>query len=61
RKYAIVITFILAAILTPGPDPVSQLVMAAPMIVLYEAGILVAKIVAKRRDRKRKELNSEEV
>lgn len=59
RKYAIVITFVLAAVLTPGPDPLSQLLMAAPMIVLYEAGILVAKIVAKRRARKFNELDGE--
>lgn len=60
RKYAIVITFILAAILTPGPDPISQLIMAAPMVVLYEAGILVAKVVAKKRDAKFRKLAGEE-
>jgi sec-independent protein translocase protein TatC len=49
RKYAIVITFILAAVLTPGPDPLSQMIMAAPMIVLYEAGVLVARVVTKRK------------
>lgn len=61
RKYAIVITFVLAAILTPGPDPLSQLLMAAPMIVLYEAGILVSKVVAKKRNAKFNELNDEGV
>lgn len=49
RKYAILITFVLAAMLTPGPDPLSQLIMAAPMVVLYEIGILVAKVVTKKR------------
>jgi len=43
RKYAILIIFILAAILTPTPDAFTQMMMALPMIVLYEAGILVAR------------------
>lgn len=43
RKYALVIVFIVAAILTPGPDPLSQLMMAVPLMVLYEISILVAK------------------
>lgn len=41
RRYAIVGIFILAAILTP-PDVVSQLLMACPMLILYEASIWVA-------------------
>ncbi len=49
RKYAIVLTFVLAAVLTPGPDPVSQIVMATPMLVLYEAGIIVARVVARKK------------
>lgn len=43
RKYAVVIVFILAAILTPGPDPLSQMMMAVPLMILYEISILVAK------------------
>ncbi len=42
RKYAIVIIFILGAIFTP-PDPYSQIMMAIPLIVLYEISILVAR------------------
>ncbi len=60
RKYAIVIIFILGAVLTPGPDPLSQSIMAAPMLILYEVGILVAKVVAKKKGNKYKELASEE-
>jgi sec-independent protein translocase protein TatC len=41
RRYAILLIFIVAAILTP-PDVVSQLLMACPMIMLYELSILVA-------------------
>ena len=47
RGYAIVGIFIVAAILTP-PDVVSQLMLAIPMCLLYEAGILAATMVAPR-------------
>lgn len=50
NKYAIVLSFILGALLTPGPDIVSQLLMAAPMIVLYNVSILIAWVVTKRRE-----------
>ncbi len=43
RKYAILIIFIAAAILTPTPDAFTQILMALPMMVLYEVGILVSK------------------
>lgn len=46
RRYAIVAIFILAAILTP-PDVLSQLLMAAPLLVLYELSIIVAAVVGK--------------
>ncbi|WP_240932478.1 twin-arginine translocase subunit TatC [Pelagibius litoralis] len=48
RKYAIVGVFIFAAIFTP-PDPISQLSLAIPIIILYEISIYMAKIVEKRR------------
>lgn len=48
RKYAIVIIFILAAILTP-PDVVSQLLMACPMLLLYEVSIGVAAIFGRKK------------
>lgn len=48
RKYAIVGTFIVAAIITP-PDPVSQISLAIPLLALYEVSILAAKLVEKRR------------
>lgn len=47
RRYAIVVIFILAAILTP-PDVVSQLLMACPMLLLYEISIGVAMIFGKK-------------
>lgn len=48
RKYAIVGVFIVAAIFTP-PDPLSQLALAVPIIILYEISILMAKMVEKKR------------
>ncbi len=48
RGYAIVGVFILAAIVTP-PDVISQLMLAIPMILLYEAGILASRILVPRR------------
>ncbi len=48
RKHAIVIIMIAAAFLTPGTDPVSQLVLAVPLVVLYEISILISKISQKK-------------
>ncbi len=48
RKYAIVGVFIVAAVITP-PDPISQLSLALPIIVLYEVSILMAKLVEKKK------------
>ena len=47
RGYAIVGIFVLAALITP-PDVISQLLLAIPMCLLYEAGILASKLVAPR-------------
>jgi sec-independent protein translocase protein TatC len=48
RRHAIVIIMILAAFLTPGADPVSQLVLAVPLVVLYEISIFISKISQKK-------------
>lgn len=48
RKYAILAIFIVAAILTP-PDVFSQMMMAAPMLVLYEISIVVAAVFGKKK------------
>ncbi len=45
RGYAVVENFVIAAVVTP-PDVVSQLMLAIPMCLLYEAGILAARLVA---------------
>ena len=48
RKIAIVLAFGLAAIITP-PDAFSQILVAIPLIILYEVGIAIAKAVEKKR------------
>jgi sec-independent protein translocase protein TatC len=45
RKHAIVINTVLAAALTPGQDPFSMVLMAVPMIVMYELSIIIARYV----------------
>jgi sec-independent protein translocase protein TatC len=49
-KYAILIIFIAAAILTPDASPVTQTAMAAPMILLYLLSILLAWLFGKKRE-----------
>lgn len=48
RRYAIVLIFIIAAILTPGPDIFSQFMMAIPTLLLYEISILLSRFVGRR-------------
>jgi sec-independent protein translocase protein TatC len=47
-KYAFLLIFVVAAILTPGGDPISQAAMAAPMLLLYGISILLAWIFGKK-------------
>ena len=44
RRFAIVLAFIAAAILTPTFDPVNQVLVAVPIIILYELGIILARL-----------------
>lgn len=50
-RFALVIIFVVAALLTPGPDPVSQLMMAAPLIALYGLSIGVCALAAPKKER----------
>ena len=60
RKYAILVIFIVAAILTP-PDVFSQVLMALPMIFLYEISIYITKIAGRTRTKnEEKQDNTEE-
>ena len=45
RKYAVIMAFIIAAVLTPTPDAFNQILMALPIILLYEAGIWASRIL----------------
>ncbi|MBX7149175.1 twin-arginine translocase subunit TatC [bacterium] len=45
RRYVIVILFVVAAVLTPGPDVISQVLLALPMWILFEAGGLSLKLI----------------
>ena len=52
RKWAIVIAFVVAAVLTP-PDPISQISLALPTIVLYEISIWSARLIERKREEER--------
>ncbi|MDO9273979.1 MAG: twin-arginine translocase subunit TatC [Lutibacter sp.] len=55
RKYALVIVLIIAAVITP-PDVVSQIIVAIPILILYEVSIIISKIVM--RNQRKKELKN---
>ena len=56
RRYAFVGILLLAAIITPSPDWTSQLIVAVPLLLLYEISILIALRVD--RDRKKEEVRT---
>src|SRR5204862_7013712 len=53
NRCAIVIAFVIAAVLPPGPDVVSQISMAIPLVVLYNLSIGIAFVMTRRRERAR--------
>jgi sec-independent protein translocase protein TatC len=61
RKHAIVANTILAAALTPGQDPYSMMLMALPMIVMYELSIIIARYVNPTTEVRAHELARDEV
>jgi sec-independent protein translocase protein TatC len=58
RRYAIVIMFVVAAVLTP-PDIISQTSLAVPLIILFEASIISCRMVEKARARREAEEEAE--
>ncbi len=54
-KYAVLAVFIIAAVITPTPDVVTQSIIAIPMLGLYGLSILIALVAEKRRKKKEKE------
>ncbi len=47
RKYAIVIIWVIAAVITPQPDPLSQAMVGVPLMIIYEISILISRLVAR--------------
>jgi sec-independent protein translocase protein TatC len=52
RKYAFVAILIIAAIITPSPDWMSQMIVCIPLVILYELSILISKKIYKEEDAK---------
>ncbi len=55
RKYALVFVLILSAIITP-PDVASQIIVAIPILILYQVSIYISKVVIRNQKRKEKQL-----
>lgn len=49
RKYMVIVAFIFGAIFTPGPDAFSQCALAIPFLILYEVGIVSARIFGRKK------------
>ncbi|MCR4666908.1 MAG: twin-arginine translocase subunit TatC [Desulfovibrio sp.] len=60
RQYAVLLIFVVAAILTP-PDVVSQILMAGPMLILYELSIFIAAIFGRKSPRKVEKKNEADI
>lgn len=58
RKYALVIVLILAAVITP-PDISTQIIVAIPILILYEISIFISKMVVRRENKKNKKLTTQ--
>ena len=57
RRYVVVVLFIVAAILTPGPDVLSQCLMAVPLWILYEVGGLTLLMMKKNNEKHAEQTN----
>lgn len=49
RRWAVLLAFVAAAIITPTADPINQILMASPIIVLYEMGVWLARLVQRQK------------
>lgn len=49
RRYAIVLLAVIAAIITPTPDPFNMMLVMVPLLFLYELGVLLARVAVRRR------------
>jgi sec-independent protein translocase protein TatC len=50
RKYAILVVMIAAAVITPTPDPFNMMFVAVPIYLLYEVGIIIARVFIRRKN-----------
>ncbi len=53
-KYAVLAVFVIAAVITPTPDPINQSLVAVPMLILYGLSILIALIVGRGKEKARR-------
>lgn len=51
RRFAVVIIFVIAAVITPSADPISLIALALPMVLFYEISILIGRVIARSRSR----------
>jgi sec-independent protein translocase protein TatC len=49
RRYILLLSFIVAAVLTPTPDPINQSLVALPIYLLFELGLLLSRVGGGRR------------
>jgi sec-independent protein translocase protein TatC len=47
RRYALILVLVAAAIITPSTDPINMAIVAVPLYVLYEFGLVLGKVFAK--------------
>lgn len=59
RKHAIVVLMIIAAIITPSPDVLSQMLVGLPLYVLYELSIFISGVMNKRREKALKKVENQ--
>ena len=60
-KYAVLLIFVIAAVITPTPDMFTQSIIAVPMLGLYGLSILIALVVGKQKQRARDEESEEDL
>jgi len=61
EKWVIVISFIVAAIITPTPDPINQTIIAGPVVVVYQIGVIIILTSIFRKHRAEKRLRKKEL
>ncbi|QGG47761.1 twin-arginine translocase subunit TatC [Heliorestis convoluta] len=60
RRHALILMFVMAAIFTPTPDVISQILMAGPMYILYEISIVIARVIEPKKKKESEEEDTEE-